>query len=651
MTTAALAPSARGKKAPSNPDAPAAEAGEHDLSLRDQVRLFFRFFHYLRPYKDKVVLGILLLFIGVPIGQVGFFLNRFLWDNIILNTDNPTDERLTMFFAVVGLQSVMWLVSNIFNVTRQIMGWYIDMRVSLDLRRNFYDHLQRLSVDFFRKRPIGEHMFRTTADVDGGVVAMITRTAPDIIDIIYNVIWGAVLLSLVDPWLTVLVLGYLLPFTAGSQYFYERLRHLSFAVKERQQREAAMLRDGLAGAKTVKGSGRVPFMVRRYIERVIETRRMNLRNMYMNILTNDGVLWTLRWVFEKWLWFYVTYQVMVGERTVGEWGVTFWLLGQFRNPMERLVRLSANLRLQTVPAQRLLETLDIEPDIEDAPHATPLPALRGAVEFRDVVFGYVPDKPVLRGVSFRIEPGQSAAFVGPSGAGKSTIMHLILRLHDPTGGQVLVDGHDLKGVALQTYLEQVGVVPQTTFLFGTSVGENIRYGKLDATDEEVRAATAQAEIDAFIENLPEGYDTRLGEGTKLSGGQKQRIGIARTLIRDPRILILDEATASLDARAEEAVLRTIERVRAGRTVLSIAHRLRAVESADVIFVLRQGRIVEQGTHAELMERGGLFRQMWEEQTRMHMVSLHLAGAVHGPEGNRALTALDQPPPPPVQEAQ
>ncbi len=369
---------------------------------------------------------------------------------------------------------------------------------------------------------------------------------------------------------------------------------------------------------------------------------MNLRYRYLNILTNDGVLWTLRWVFEKWIWFYVTYQVMTGERTIGEWGVTFWLLNQFRVPMERLVRLTANLRLQTVPAQRLLETLDVEPDIYDLPDAVPLPRLRGAVEFRNVTFEYVPGKPVLRNVSFRLEPGQTAAFVGPSGAGKSTIMHLVLRLHDPTEGCVLVDGQDLKKVALQSYLEQVGVVPQTTFLFGTSVGDNIRYGKLDATEEEVRRAAALAEIDTFIESLPQGYDTHLGEGTKLSGGQKQRIGIARTLIRDPRILILDEATASLDARAEEAILRTTEKVRAGRTVLSIAHRLRAVVSADVIFVLRQGRIVDQGSHAELMARPGLYRQMWEEQTRMHLAGLHLPGAIHGPEGNRAPTLLDEP---------
>jgi ATP-binding cassette, subfamily B, bacterial MsbA len=601
-------------------------AGEHELTFREGARVFFRFFRYLRPYRDKVVLGILLLFVGVPIGQTGFFLSRYLWDNVLLSSDRPTDQRLSMLFGIVGLQALMWMVSTLFSIIRQVLGWYIDMRVSLDLRKTFYDHLQRLSVDFFRKRPIGEHMYRTTADVDGGLISMITRTVPDIVDIIYNVLWGAILLSLVDPWLTVLVLCYLLPFTVGAQYFYERLRNASFAVKQRQQREVSVLRDGIAGAKTVKGSGRIKFQVRKYLSRVIETRRTNLRYMYLNILTNDGVLWTVRWIFEKWLWFYVTYQVMVGIRTIGEWGVTFWLLGQFRGPMERLVRLMANFRLQMVPAQRMLETLDVEPDIYDLPQAVSVPRLEGAVEFRNVSFEYVPGKPVLKNVSFRIEPGQTAAFVGPSGAGKSTIMHLVLRLHDPSAGRVMVDGHDLRKVALQSYLEQVGVVPQTTFLFGTSVGDNIRYGKLDATDEEVRQATALAEIDRFIEGLPEGYDTHLGEGTKLSGGQKQRIGIARTLVRDPRILILDEATASLDARAEEAILQTIENVRQGRTVLTIAHRLRAVVSADVIFVLKDGEIVDQGTHDELMARPGLYRQMWEEQTRMHMAGLQLVGA-------------------------
>jgi ABC-type multidrug transport system fused ATPase/permease subunit len=251
--------------------------------------------------------------------------------------------------------------------------------------------------------------------------------------------------------------------------------------------------------------------------------------------------------------------------------------------------------------------------------------VRGAIEFRDVSFEYVPGRPVLKNVSFTIEPGTTAAFVGPSGAGKSTIMHLVLRLHDPTAGQVLVDGQDLKTVALQSYLEQVAVVPQTTFLFGCSVGENIRYGQLDATDQEVQGAAASAEIDSFLANLPQGYATHLGEGTKLSGGQKQRVGIARALIRDPRILILDEATASLDGRAEAAILRTIDRARTGRTVLSIAHRLQAVVNADVIFVLNESHIVDEGTHEQLLAVPGLYRQMWEEQTRTPIIDLQLTG--------------------------
>jgi ABC-type multidrug transport system fused ATPase/permease subunit len=602
--------------------------GDYDLTFREQIHLFRRFLVYLHPYRDKVVLGILLMFVGVPIGQTGSYINRYLWDKVLLSYDRPTDQRLSMFFGIVGLQMVMWLVSHSFSVIRQILGWYIDMRVSLDLRKAFYDHLQRLSVDFFRERPIGEHMYRTTADIGSGVVTMIVRTVPDIVDIIYNVIWGAILLSLVDPWLTFLVICWLMPFTVGAQYFYGRLRQVSFEVKRRQQIEVSVLRDGIAGAKTVKGSGRIKYQVLKYLSRVIQTRRANLRYLYLNILANDGVLWTMRWVFDKWIWFYVTYQVMDGTRTIGEWGVTFWLLGQFKHPMERLIRLTQDLRLQMVPAQRLLETMDVEPEIVDPPAAVALPRLSARIEFRNVDFAYEPGKPVLQDVTFTLEPGMTAAFVGPSGAGKSTIMHLVLRLHDPTSGRVLVDGQDLKRVALQSYLEQVAVVPQTTFLFGCNVGDNIRYGRLEATDEEVCQAAALAEIDGFITQLPQGYDTYLGEGTKLSGGQKQRIGIARALIRDPRVLILDEATASLDARAEEAILRTIEKVRKGRTVLTIAHRLRAVVDADVIFVLQDGRIVDQGTHEKLMDHPGVYREMWDEQTRMREAGLRLAGAAH-----------------------
>jgi ATP-binding cassette, subfamily B, bacterial MsbA len=618
---------------PGSPRAPFTP--DHDLSLREQLRVFCRFFRYLHPYRDKVILGVLLLFVGVPIGQVGFFLGRYQVDNVLLSPDRPTDERFSLFFGILALQAVMWLIATLFGTLRWILGWYIDMRVSIDLRKRFYDHLQRLPIDFFRTRPIGEHMYRTTADVGAGVVTMITHTVPDIVDAIYNVTWGAILLSLVDGRLTLLVLGYLLPHTAGSQYFYGRLKALSFAVKARQQREVAVLRDGIAGAKTLKASGRTKFQTRKYLAQVIRTRRADLRYMYTNILTHDGVLWTLQWIFDKWIWFYVTYRVMTGSLTIGEWSITFWLLGQFKGPMERLVRLMQGLRLQMVPAQRMLETMDVAPSIHDLPTAVPLPRLRGTLEFRNVSFEYVPGKPVLKNLSFTIPAGATAAFVGPSGAGKSTIMHLALRLHDPAAGQVLVDGHDLKAVALQSYLEQVAIVPQTTFLFGCTVGENIRYGRLDATDDELRAAAGLAEIDSFIAGLPQGYETHLGEGTKLSGGQKQRIGIARALIRDPRLLILDEATANLDPRAEAAVLRTLDRVRAGRTVLCIAHRLQAVVSADVIFVLQEGRIVDQGTHEELIARPGLYQQMWEEQSRAEPGSSRRLAPGAWPDGAEA----------------
>jgi ATP-binding cassette, subfamily B, bacterial MsbA len=591
-----------------------------ELSFREQARLFGRFFRYLSPYWNEVVLGILLIFVGVPLGQIGFYLSRYQVDRVLLADDKPTDQRFSLFFGIIGIQVGMWLISTLFSTLRWIVGWYVDMRVTIDLRKRFYDHLQRLSIDFFQKRPIGEHMYRSTADVGGGAVTMITHTVPDIIDAVYSVMWGAILLSLVDWRLTLLVLGYLMPYTIGSQYFYGRLKKTSFAVKQQAQRETAVLRDGIAGAKTLKGSGRTQHQVRRYMAQVIRHRRLDLRYMYLNILTHDGVLWTLQWVFDRWIWFYVTYRVMVGSLTVGEWTVTFWLLGQFRGPMERTIKMLQNLRLQMVPAQRMMETLDVPADIEDLPAAVRLARLRGAVEFQDVCFEYVPGKPVLKHVSFSVQPGQSVAFVGPSGAGKSTIMSLLLRLHDPVSGRILVDGQDLRTVALQSYLEQAAVVPQTTFLFGCSVGDNIRYGKLGATDAEVQRAAAMAEIDDFIESLPQGYDTHLGEGTKLSGGQKQRIGIARALIRDPRLLILDEATANLDARAEAAVLKTLERVRAGRTVLSIAHRLQAVRDADMILVLNDGQIVAQGTHEELMAVPGLYRQMWEEQSRERSVA-------------------------------
>jgi ABC-type multidrug transport system fused ATPase/permease subunit len=328
------------------------------------------------------------------------------------------------------------------------------------------------------------------------------------------------------------------------------------------------------------------------------------------------VLWGYRLIVGKIKWLYIGYQAMMGNLSIGEFSVMFWLIGQLETPMEQIVQHIQNIRMHLVPAMRVLETLDIPPQITDAPDAAPMPAMQGRVEFRNVSFEYIPGKPVLRNVSLSLEPGICAAFVGPSGAGKSTILYLLLRLYDPTGGQVLVDGYDLRRVRMRTYLDQVGTVLQDTFLFGGSVADNIRYGDMHAADEAVWGAIHTAELDSFVSHLPYREKTHLGEGTKLSGGERQRMGLARVMVRSPKILIMDEPTAYLDSRTEASIMRTFVRAAKGRTTLIVSHRLIPIRSADVIFVFDKGELVEQGKHEELLQRNGLYKRLWEEQTRL-----------------------------------
>jgi len=579
-------------------------------------RTFWRFFRYIYPYKSEVILGMLLVIVGVPLGEIGVFLTRYLVDDVILNTDASTVHRLNLFFFVVGIQALLWFISHIFGIVRQVIGWYIDMKVTIHLRTLFYDHLHRLSLGFFRTRPIGEHMYRNVSDIGGGLITMITDNVPNFITVVYQIVWTGILLSVVDWRLTVFIFLYAFPYTVLSHFFYTRLQDTQRDQRMQGQYVTALLRDGVAGAKTVKGYGRILWSVRRYAARLVEARRFHLRYIFLYVIAHHGALWGLSFVLEYSMWLYVAYQTMYGHLSIGEFTVVYFLARQFEIPMQRMVQLIQNTRLQLVPAERMLQTLDVKPEIQDAPDAVPMPALKGRIEVRNVSFDYLAGTPVLRDISLTIEPGQRVAFVGPSGSGKSTLVYLLLRLYEPTAGQILVDGLDLRSVRMLSYRNQLGVVLQETFLFGGTVAENIRYGKLKATDEEVQRAARMAELNDFIASHPDGYNRHLGEGTRLSGGQKQRFGIARALVRDPAILILDAPTASLDTRVEGNIMETIRRASEGRTTVMVATRLVTVTEVDTIHVLDKGRIVESGRHEDLLALNGLYSRMWEEQTQL-----------------------------------
>jgi subfamily B ATP-binding cassette protein MsbA len=284
------------------------------------------------------------------------------------------------------------------------------------------------------------------------------------------------------------------------------------------------------------------------------------------------------------------------------------------NPIKRLSRVYGNIQKALAAAQRVFEVLDTEPDIKDVPGAKALPPIKGHVAFNNVTFEYKPGEPALKDVSLEAQSGQVVAIVGPSGAGKTTIANLIPRFYDPVAGYIAIDGIDIKTVTLDSLREQIGIVPQETMLFNGSVYDNILYGDLNATRDEVIAAAQAANAHNFITEMPQGYDTQIGErGTKLSGGQRQRLAIARAILKNPQVLILDEATSALDTESEALVQEALDKLMIGRTAFVIAHRLSTVQRADIILVLERGRIVECGNHAELIRAGGLYSKLYQVQ--------------------------------------
>ncbi|MBM4083560.1 MAG: ABC transporter ATP-binding protein [Planctomycetes bacterium] len=577
-------------------------------------KVFWRFVPYLWPLKDKVVLTLLMTFVGVPLSQISVFMGRYLVDDVILNTEESVSWRMWMFFVIVSVQALMWMNSQVMWFVSRVMHFAIDINITWRIRKMFYSHLHKLSLNFFRTRPIGEHMYRTGEA--GGLLPLIHYDLPQLVDIIYRIIWGAILVSMVDWRITVLVLIYIVPYTFMAHKAYSYVQKVNAESRIQGQRATAVLRDSVAGVKTVKGYGRTAFQARKYGARLSDLRRIWIKSFFISVITHHFVLWGYRLIVGKIKWIYIGYQTMVGNLSIGEFSVMFWLIGQLEAPMERIVNHFQNIRIHLVPAMRVLETLDVPPEIQDAPEAAVMPPIRGKVEFKDVSFEYVKGKRVIEHVDITLEPGTFAAFVGPSGAGKSTVLYLLLRLFEAQEGQVLIDGVDIKKVKLRTALDQVGVVLQETLLFGGTVADNVRYGNLRATDEQMWEAIRRAELEGFVARLPQGITTHLGEGTKLSGGERQRIGLARALIRDPKILILDEPTAFLDSRTEHAIMDTFERAMRGRTTLMVSHRLVPVRHADVIFVFDQGRLVERGKHDELLALGGLYRKMWDEQTKL-----------------------------------
>jgi ABC-type multidrug transport system fused ATPase/permease subunit len=618
----------------------------------DLARIYRQLWAIVRPYRGKFFLGICFLLLAVPLGQFAIFLTRDV-TNQALNTSTLTiDERWDAVIRIIILQACFWLASTLLSTWREVLEWYVSMRSTLDLRLKYYRHLHSLPMSFLGQFGPGAHLYRSTADMvslfrvgnrvetstpagqmppeskevqssfyysndvdpyDPGVMGIITRSMPLFVETLYAMGWGTALLYLIDPVLSIMMVCYIVPFSIVSYFAFNRVREAAFDFKSGVENESKVLRDSIAGMRTMKAFGRTTLQLKKYFLAAGQARRNGIR-MYGELVKAQNILQQfMRWTFTTIVYVYLARKIVVGQATIGDWVATALLIEAAQMPLQNFVQLTQLLKMQLVPIRRIFATLDTQPTLVDKPAAQALTDFDGSLSFENLTFGYRADEPVIHELSLNVKPGEYLGIVGPSGAGKSSLVSLALRLYGPDKGAVNVGGSDLADIQLTSYLKRVASVPQSTYLYAGTIAENVLFGNPDANLEDLQLALDQSGASAFLNHHTNGVDTVISESAPISGGERQRIGIARALIRDPKILFLDEATASLDPVTEDAVLQTIQQIRPGRTVITIAHRLKAVTQCDRIIVLEAGRIVQEGSHDELLKVEGLYKDLWEQQ--------------------------------------
>jgi len=528
-------------------------------------------------------------------------------------TDTSKTRRLLL------ASSVVLLLLGVGSCAAEMVGVYLTAYIAYSVlrgvRQRLFEHLQSMPLSFFENRHTGDLLSRVTNDTTAlqalltAQIASMLTGPPTAIAMFGTMLWINWRLSLAS-----LVM---LPVVGGvSAWIGIRLRKQHRRVQERMADLMAFSEETFSGMRVVQAFGLEPLVDELFGKANTAVFRTSVRTARLRAI-NVPVAALILIVGLTFSMYVGGNEIIAGRMTGADLFSFILAMGFLGSSVARTTKLNLLLQQAAAPTGRIFEVLDTPSTLTDAPDAVELTDTQGRITFRNVTFAYGPESaPVLHDINLEIRPGEVVAIAGPSGAGKSTLANLVPRLYDVTWGAILVDDHDVRRVTRASLRRFFGVVPQETVLFATTIRENIAYGRPDATLEEIVAAAEAAQAQGFIEALPQGYDTDIGEGgVKLSGGQRQRIAIARALLRDPRILILDEATSSLDAESESAVQAAISRLLEGRTALTIAHRLSTIRDAHRIIVLDRGRLVEQGTHAELMAAGGLYRAMYETQLR------------------------------------
>jgi ATP-binding cassette subfamily B protein len=576
------------------------------------MSIYRRVLRYYRPFWTQTIFGLLLSLAGIGLNLLKPWPFKIIVDHVLPHPNDAywvlhpaTRAILILCLALVVLQ-FLW---GIVNWGTNYLFVKIGLQALLKLRTDIYAHLQRLSLKFHDTRRSTDSSFRVAYDSQA-IQTIYNKGFTNIFASAITLIGTFVVMVQIDWQLTLLSLA-ILPLLLGAIYFFaHRIRRESTFIQEQESAVLAQAQEGLSSIRMVHAFGREDWEVHQFRMQAQQSLQANLRLTLTNV--NSALVISTLMVLGTAAMYYVgTLHVLSGMLSLGSLLVFSAYLLMLYQPLESLTYTTWAMEGATAGAKRCFEVLDREDDVVDSPEAIAINETQGALQFKNVSFGYAPDRQVLRDVDLRIEPNQILALVGGTGAGKSTLLSLVPRFYDPSAGGIALDGRDLRQITKKSLRMQIGIVLQDTLLFSTTIRENIAYGRPEATDEEIVDAARRAQADEFIRALPDCYASLVGErGGYLSVGQRQRIGIARAFLKNAPILLLDEPTSALDPTTESAIMETIKELMRGRTTLIVTHRLATVHNVDQIIVLERGRVVEQGRGPELVARRGVYAKLY-----------------------------------------
>ncbi|MGH4118982.1 ABC transporter ATP-binding protein [Clostridium sp.] len=579
---------------------------DEQINSTSKGELIRRIFSYLKPYKVKVVLVILLMILVMICSLLNPYILKLAIDKYIVNSN------IKGLFKIAGFMLVFNIIALIASKIRFNMMASVTNSALLDIRQELYTHIQKLSLTFFDNRPVGKILARVIGDVNSLqdlFSSSVTNLIPEILTLVFVTIimfsmnFKLALISI--SFLPILIIGF------ATIEIFSRKRWQIY--RSRRSNLNAYTHEDFSGIRIIQSFASEDKTSKTFVSYV-----KDMMDSFMRAVRLNDLFWPmveLSWGLGSLLvYWYSVPLIKANQLTIGELVAFSAYISMFWRPIMNISNFYNSLITNFASAERIFEILDVKPDILSIDSAIQMPKIKGDVQFKNVMFSYDDDVPVLNNINFKIKSGETVALVGPTGAGKTTVINLISRFYDTDSGEILIDGRNISHVDIGSLRSQMGIMLQDTFLFSTTIMENIRYGKLDATDDEVIAAAIAVNADSFIMKLTNAYETEVNErGARLSVGERQLISFARALLANPRILILDEATSNIDTTTEKLVQKGIKKLLFGRTSFVIAHRLSTIRDCDKIMVIDDGRIVESGTHEELIVLKGLYYNLYMSQ--------------------------------------